>query len=566
MNSYTNANILKINTSSAGAIDLAELDNTVKTEGSASLHVHKTDDSTFVFYPTETFLNNSQTHGGISFDIMTSVTVTKYNFLCFLNRTSSYDPNGIVQLPANKWTHVTIPFNGMRDTGNQYDGLFGIINKSAMDIYVDNLRFADEDDNDILNSFEGAQVFKDTYNGDTYWQAGKQELLANTDINALNTRDSGKSQFWINGVQNVSNATIDSTHASAGAQAFRMDVETQGPVYAFYNKDVCNSLLPGDKLEFDVYTDASGATFGKAPTAKRSTATALTQNAWTTVSLEKTSTDQQFFRLNEETLPIGSYWFDNFRVVKNVPSEGITFENGSTSINTTEATYRDPSGKTVRISNTDTNRISAIELISDIGGNSTQMLHITKAASGYTAFYLPSDFKLQMGTNTMSFDLRTTVVIRSDSEVNNLQDGAGHKIKGEEDWVHAANVWNTYTLTPEQITDDGRFMITQGSSQGEYYIDNIRINNGAEQTVEAGNITATIGQNLTVDTNHALSLANTFVLDGVELSLEQYSISGSSLTLDASLVTAGAHTLVVKQAKTGYSCDKYTINFTIVIA
>ena len=86
MNSYTNANILKINTSSAGAIDLAELDNTVKTEGSASLHVHKTDDSTFVFYPTETFLNNSQTHGGISFDIMTSVTVTKYNFLCLFRR------------------------------------------------------------------------------------------------------------------------------------------------------------------------------------------------------------------------------------------------------------------------------------------------------------------------------------------------------------------------------------------------------------------------------------------------------------------------------------------------
>ena len=81
-----------------------------------------------------------------------------------------------------------------------------------------------------------------------------------------------------------------------------------------------------------------------------------------------------------------------------------------------------------------------------------------------------------MGANgTFSFDVYSTVAARSDSEVRNFQDGM-NSVTGK---VHESGKWVTYTFTAENITDDGRFLILQGSTNGDWHFDNFRINYAA---------------------------------------------------------------------------------------
>ena len=96
--------------------------------------------------------------------------------------------------------------------------------------------------------------------------------------------------------------------------------------------------------------------------------------------------------------------------------------------------------------------------------------------SGYVAFYTFSNIKTLMGANgTFSFDVYSTIAARSDSEVRNFQDGM-NDVTGQ---IHELGKWVTYTWTAENITDDGRFLILQGSTNGDWYFDNFRINYAA---------------------------------------------------------------------------------------
>ena len=96
--------------------------------------------------------------------------------------------------------------------------------------------------------------------------------------------------------------------------------------------------------------------------------------------------------------------------------------------------------------------------------------------SGYVAFYTFSNIKTLMGANgTFSFDVYSTIAARSDSEVRNFQDG----MNGVTGKAHELGKWVTYTWTAENFTNDGRFLIIQGSTAGDWYFDNFRINYAA---------------------------------------------------------------------------------------
>ena len=120
--------------------------------------------------------------------------------------------------------------------------------------------------------------------------------------------------------------------------------------------------------------------------------------------------------------------------------------------------------------------VSSAELCSDNKSEGNYSLKFVKSASGYLAFYTIRNVKELMGPNgTFSFDLYSTVQANGNAQVTNFQDGRNQVSLG----THYANEWHTYTLDGSQITDDGRFLILQGSTAGDWYIDNIRINYAA---------------------------------------------------------------------------------------
>ena len=81
-----------------------------------------------------------------------------------------------------------------------------------------------------------------------------------------------------------------------------------------------------------------------------------------------------------------------------------------------------------------------------------------------------------MGANgTFSFDVYSTISANSNSSVRNFQTGNN----GVLGYAHTKGKWVTYTWTAQNITDDGRFLILLGSTAGDWYFDNFRINYAA---------------------------------------------------------------------------------------
>ena len=103
-------------------------------------------------------------------------------------------------------------------------------------------------------------------------------------------------------------------------------------------------------------------------------------------------------------------------------------------------------------------------------GNQSLSFHKT---NGYLAFSIRNDM-LEIMKNGFTFwiyaDLDEHSAINGVG-TNNIVNGVNGKLNGGEGIIVKAREWTQITITSEELTADGRFLIIQGSTAGTYYID-----------------------------------------------------------------------------------------------
>ncbi len=97
--------------------------------------------------------------------------------------------------------------------------------------------------------------------------------------------------------------------------------------------------------------------------------------------------------------------------------------------------------------------------------------------NGYVALYFGTYFRSIMfnsPSQTIAFDIYSTVYINSNNNVKNLTDGMNRPFTDQGGKL-VNNKWTTFILDKDSVTSDARFLIIQGSTEGTFYIDNFRV-------------------------------------------------------------------------------------------
>ncbi|MCQ2742471.1 MAG: hypothetical protein MJ239_04145 [Bacilli bacterium] len=187
----------------------------------------------------------------------------------------------------------------------------------------------------------------------------------------------------------------------------------------------------------------------------------------------KTGTNEAFIYAAGATSGLSIY-FDNIRVsYKALDSYG--FENGRLVSQTTSgyekiASYRAfNSTSELFVANGASITSYGFDYENKTEGN--RSLRITKA-NNYIAFFYKGFLSAVDDNHVMKFDLYST--IGANATVGNFVDGNNSR---ETYGIssHPADKWCTYTVTKNMMDGNGRFLIVQGSTGGDWFFDNFRL-------------------------------------------------------------------------------------------
>lgn len=120
------------------------------------------------------------------------------------------------------------------------------------------------------------------------------------------------------------------------------------------------------------------------------------------------------------------------------------------------------------------------------GTTSLKFVKKVKSSGNQYSSYTLNGISSKIGADGyVDIDIYSTVAVNSTTTVTNFVDGNNNCLTalGEEEkmgkYQHPAGKWVTYRFTPSMLGTD-RFLIIQGSSGGDWYFDNIRINPGTQ--------------------------------------------------------------------------------------
>lgn len=243
----------------------------------------------------------------------------------------------------------------------------------------------------------------------------------------------------------------------------------------------------------------------------------------------------------------------------------IDFEKGSVSVESDNRTisYKLNSSDTkptVQIKSTTSSSLfenvslSPSTVVYPNRGNS---LIFTKTQPGSTYFFLSQEFIDQIGDAQYAFDFYSSVYINSKSNVTNFLDGNGHILNPNGAQV-VGEKWRTFVFDKTSIRSDGCFLNTNGSSQGTYCLDNIRIINQNTYTNGGTFYFGKIEENV-IPTGNDLKFATKLSLDDIALQSSDYSISESNIILNN--ISNGEHKLTYMKKVGSLSATTHSIYF-----
>lgn len=173
-------------------------------------------------------------------------------------------------------------------------------------------------------------------------------------------------------------------------------------------------------------------------------------------------------------------------------------------------------------------------------------------ANGYMAFFTSSAIRNMLSdTVALSIDVYSTVAANGFT-TQNFVDGVNMKSLGQK----VANQWETFTITKSQMSSDGRFLILQGSTSGDWYFDNIRFVNVSQNDEEITNLgdiyINNTSDNSVIPTKRNMDSISSIKVDGVDLNYANLvSRDTSSITIKNSVLSAGDHIISIKYLNGG---------------
>ena len=179
---------------------------------------------------------------------------------------------------------------------------------------------------------------------------------------------------------------------------------------------------------------------------------------------------------------------DNFRIVKEFTPFG--FENGYPNLSVSNSAVwsagHDQGGGTdnnvasLRYFHTNASNVTAVSITSEKASEGYNSIKITKG-NGYSAFYMSANlYNMIASGGYISVDIYSTVAANGWEGVKNFIDGKNNPTLCSQHnrQFHPNGQWVTYTFNKDQMSaGDGRFLILQGSTAGDWYFDNITVHN-----------------------------------------------------------------------------------------
>jgi len=184
--------------------------------------------------------------------------------------------------------------------------------------------------------------------------------------------------------------------------------------------------------------------------------------------------------------------------------------------------------------------------------------------NGYVALFMPYIYSTLTDNSLVYFDLYSSVDVNASLNAQNVLDGNNVATYG----AISKEKWTTFTVTKEQMNGNGRFLIIQGSSAGDYYIDNIRVEtfttDSTNKVTNLGNIvidSVATGEGQLFTLDHPINNLRNIYLDGTKISASDIvgDVKSNSFKIANSAFTDGTHkvTLSYVSDSTLYTEDFY---------
>ncbi len=352
-----------------------------------------------------------------------------------------------------------------------------IVDKDSQYIYVDNIRYS--------------RVGYDLTKKISFNESGTHASGADFFVVEKDTLGATGFLMKINSANVSSIELTDSVHLE-GTRALKIHKDKGGYACFVLNSKFMNAVPADGAFLFDMYIEniegqpnfysgvaARGTLYGDNNTALP---LVLDGGKFYTIRIPKSlcTSDNRFLYFNGSQT-IGDIYMDNFRIEEQRGDFDYDFETGyvektndttyayKAKNNTNSAGY--PSRLQVRSASAENLNVTYGGLSTEFVSQGDYSFKFTKDG-GYCSVYLDNIVsQLKSAASTVSFDLYSTNA--ANGSVGNFQYGSGTNYPGS----HPANRWVTYTFTKGQLTNDGRLFILNGSTAGDYYIDNIVINN-----------------------------------------------------------------------------------------
>lgn len=419
---------------------------------------------------------------------------------------------------------------------NDYAGFITIGNFTVGNyVFVDNIHPVHTPSKDLeAYSFENGGIFNSSGHYITNPTENKLVLNGSTGFDSIEANDD--KAFVTDGLRSIKLTRTSNSEQTA----------------LFVNQEAVNSMRPDDALEIDFYPHSESTfylnhTIGAVKFGNNDYyVQTIEGNKWYKLEIPRSKmTDDGRIFITSGSQSLGEYYFDNIRIRRN-NVDGLNFNSGFiTNSGNKELSYKMVKDGPVLFKVTSSSAIltnqkleKAPSKLQDYG----KSFKFTKAEPGHNEFYLGDEIMQNVGVKGISFDLYTTVGINSRSGVLNLLDGKGNIINPN-GYQHKQNVWKTYTFSKDRIEDSGLFLQTNGSSQGDYYIDNIKILTEDDTLVNAGTFFLGMEDNIVIDTKEDLSSVTQFFVDDVHLNTSEYEIDNSKISFSNKQFGNGEHKL-----------------------
>ncbi|MCQ2742482.1 MAG: hypothetical protein MJ239_04205 [Bacilli bacterium] len=257
---------------------------------------------------------------------------------------------------------------------------------------------------------------------------------------------------------------------------------------------------------------------------------------------------------------------DNIRPVKkNLDSYG--FENGrlnASLVSTAYYKYGPTTEERLFAQTSNSGIVTSVSFDYNKKSEGLRSLKISKV-DGYAAFFLNSAIYNSLGDNdVVTLDIYSTCDAIGTDQLYFI-DGLNGKTLGNKE----ANKWETFSFGKKQMSSDGRFLILQGPTAGDWMFDNIQFSTleaVSEKTVDLGEKTiADVSASTSIAMSESIDSVFSVSVDGTVITNKITGFTSGAITIPNSYLTEGDHVILARYIHQGrIYTERIKVKITVV--